>query len=83
MLKKEIKESIQKAYKDIRKKYPDIQLSRISTDRGKIWVNIAVPDSLIDNEELENFLSGIGTDLVLSTNTLIFFDPVVKENKVA
>ena len=67
--------------KKIKSKYSDIQIESPSFIGGKIWVNLLIPNALNDNEDFNDFLANLSTDILLESKKLVIFNTISQEKK--
>ena len=56
MLKEKQLEIIEQVYQKIKNEYPESELGKISFNDNDTWVDVLVPDQLVDNEELDKLI---------------------------
>jgi hypothetical protein len=83
MLKDKQLELINNVIENLKSKFPNISLQRISYGNDDTWVYINVPDELVDDEEIETILGSKSTNIMLDYGYDILFYPLPLSKSIA
>ncbi len=62
--------------------YQNVKLGNSSFENGKIWVSLIVPKNLLDDENFDNYLAELSTDLLMEKKKLVIFQTNLEPEKL-